>query len=329
MHPTSDASSPARLAPPTAALSRLRMRHLQLVIAVAETGSIRKAATRLDISQPAASELLRDVEHLFGKTLFVRSRRGITATPAAAGLLERACVILRELDLAHQELSPTRSVSAPLRIGAVSHVIHELLPPAIARLEAIRPGTRLLVREAGVEPLLGSLLGGELDCVIGRLSPGYFKSEAPSLVFWTISDVPMCVIAPPDHPLAKRRRVTMADLVAADWALLPPDGLTVRMFNQAFLRANAEPPIPKVVSDSMEDTFCIAMGARMLTLAPLTRARREQARGASRILPIDISIDLPPVAFICRRSTTRVAALMAFRDAVLGGAAPSRAPGPA
>ena len=303
-------------------LGRLRLRDLQLIEAIDELGSVRKAAERLGITQPAASALVRDVERAFGTRLYDRSTRGMIPLAGAQRLLERARIALRELEAAGDELSSASSPTQCLRVGAVSHAIHEVLPAAIGRMLDARPDTRIDVVEAGINDLLAQLQNGSVDCVVGRLSPDFFSERSASLVSWTLYPVPLCVVAPPGHPLGRRKRVTIADLASARWALLPPDVLTSRLFAQAFLREGLMPPVAVVQARSMANMLAIASRAALLTLAPARRALQDQKLGLLRIVPVALELALPPVAIICRKSSATLPSIIAMRDALVAGRVP-------
>lgn len=184
-------------------LSRLRIRHLQLIELIEDLGSIRKAAAQLHITQPAASELVRDAERIFGAVLYDRSTRGLKPRPEATHLLERVRIALRELEVAAEEIGGSRPSSPQLTVGAVSHAIQHFLPAAVDELLTLLPDLRLRVREGTINQLLASLQAGEFDCVVGRVSPDYFHGSPNGLAFWTLLPEPLCVVVPPHHRLAK------------------------------------------------------------------------------------------------------------------------------
>ena len=301
------------------------MRHLELVERLAEHGSLRRAAGALGISQPAASELVRDLEQVFGVPLYQRTARGLRPLGSAVLLLERARIALRELDRAQDALMAADGTPARhLRVGAVSHAVHNVLPLAVGSLARSEPELRVRIREAAIHELLPLLQKGELDCVIGRLSPDYFSSGTPSrLLFWHLGPEPIVLVAPTGHPLARRRRLDLAALAGAQWVLLPPEVLTSRLFSQAFLRAGLAPPRACIVSDSMASNLALAVGASMLTLATVRAARRMQVLGLVRILNVRLDLGMPPLAFICRDSSAGDIPIAALREALLALSGPA------
>lgn len=304
---------------PKSKLGRLRIRQLQLFEQLFETGSIRNAAIRIGVTQPAASEMLREIEDIFGLRLFDRARRGVVPLPSARVLLERVRIALRELESAGVELEASAASSLPrLRVGAVPHAVVQLFPQAIAEMLTGTNATRITLREGSINKLVEQLKLGELDCVVGRLSPDHFSMESTyPVVFWRLVDDPLCVVCAATHPLARRRKIALADLAEYSWALPAATGLTTQLVHQAFLRAGLPVPPTLVESDHMVSSVAICTGTALLTVAASAESRRQERLGLVRVLPIDFDLGAPPLAMICRASSAHSASVVAFRDALV------------
>lgn len=300
-------------------LGRLRIRQLQLFEQLFATGSIRNAAIQIGVTQPAASEMLREIEGIFGHRLFDRARRGVTPLPGARLLLERVRIALREIEAAGAELDAPGAGGLPrLRVGAVQNAVVQLLPAAIAEMLSGTNATRIMLREASINDLLEQLEQGDLDCVVGRLSRDHFSGEsAHLLVFWRLVDDPLCVVCAATHPLAKRRKMVLADLAGYSWVLPPIAELTTQLVHQAFLRAGLPVPPTLVEAEKMASRLAICTGTELLTVAASAEARRQMRLGLIRVLPVDFDLGAPPLAMICRPGSARSATVVAFRDALL------------
>jgi DNA-binding transcriptional LysR family regulator len=301
------------------ALARLRLRHLQLLELLQEVGTARKAAERLHLSHPAVSQMLREIEEAFGGQLFERSRRGVAPNARLQLLLRRTRAMLGEAQAAEREL---QAAPSPLiRLGANFHLLTHLMPDAIRRLRGQHPGLRLSLHEGSVDNMLESLAAGGLDCVIGRLSAGYARdSRARELKFWTLYKGRHCVVAGLDHPLAKKRRLTLADLAGEDWALSHADGQSRDVLNRSFLLAGLPPPQPVIECRPYYVNLSFVTGTRLVTVAMESEARRAQAAGLIRILPVSLDADFAPNAFLCRRSTEDDPWVSTVRAAVMESA---------
>lgn len=307
---------------PKSRLGRLRIRQLQLFEQLFETGSIRNAAIRIGVTQPAASEMLREIEDIFGLRLFDRARRGVVPLPSACVLLERVRISLRELESAGVELEASATGGLPrLRVGAVQHAVVQLFPKAIAEMLMGTNAVRLMLREGSINNLVEQIKLGELDCVVGRLSPDLFSMESTyPVVFWRLVDDPLCVVCATTHPLAGKRRIALADLAQYSWALPAATGLTTQLVYQAFLRAGLPVPSTLVESDHMASSVAICTGTTLLTVAANAESRRQERLGLIRVLPIDFDLGAPPLAMICRAGSAQSTAVVAFRDALIRAA---------
>ena len=121
--------------------ARVRARHLALVVALADLGSLRRAAAAIALTQPAATKLLHDLEDAMGAPLFERHRWGMSPTPAGDTLVLAARGMLNDLAHAHADIAARgRGAVGSLRIGAVTGAVPRFLAPAIVALQARASG---------------------------------------------------------------------------------------------------------------------------------------------------------------------------------------------
>lgn len=312
-------------------LSKIRIRHLTLLSLLVEFGSIRQAAARLHITQPAVSRMVIDLEQAFGGPLFERSAQGMTPNTRALALLRRSQVMLKELATAESELD-TPLPQPKIRIGAVSHVVLGLLPQAISLLESSSPCLHISIRTASIIPLLGSLRDGDLDCVVGRLSSKHFPAAdmpvsdgfAADLDYQVLYDEPLCVVATKQHPLSKRHQVHWKDLVKERWLLPTPGGLVYRLIENEFLNAGYSIPAAVIECDQYAFSLPIVAKTKLITVVPINEARKYS--GSVKILPIQTQIAAPPLVFAFRRSSSDMTSLNAVRHAIIEAAGASLQP---
>src|SRR5690242_16305570 len=118
-------------------LSRLRFRHLQMLGALADTGGIRRAAQRLNLTQPAVSKALGEIEQAFGYALFTRTPKGLAPTPAGRVVLRGAALLVNEASQLHAEARAAQAeAEASLRLGVAAFVAMSLVPQVLAALAA-------------------------------------------------------------------------------------------------------------------------------------------------------------------------------------------------
>ena len=184
-------------------------RLLRYFTAVAEAGSLTRAAERLFVSQPALTKQIRQLEAQLGVPLFTRSRAGMALTEAGRALQERVPVLLAGWD---QALRHTRSAAGRaarvLRIGFLDGAAIESTPAVTAEFGRRRPGWRVDLRQATWSDPTAGLADGHVDAALLRLPfPG---QEA--LRVETLFTEPRWVALPTLHPMATRERIAFRDL---------------------------------------------------------------------------------------------------------------------
>ena len=226
-------------------LRRLRIRHLQLLALLDDLGSVRSAADQLSLSQPAVSKMLAEVESAFGRRLFDRSRRGVSANAYGRAAIHRARVVLNELQGAAHELQGMRGGGGLLRLGTLS--VTDIVPAAVVRLLRRLPGSCVQIREGQVQELIAALLDGELDCVFGALVPAAIESQPiEQLTVNVIFEDRLCVLVNAAHALAGKRRLQWADLLDCRWVASPRSTVVRQAFIAAFTNLGLAAPTPVV-----------------------------------------------------------------------------------
>lgn len=314
---------------------RLRLRHLELLVALAEAGTMRAAATRLNLSQPALSKMLVEVEDGFGARLFERTPQGVVANALGQAAVYRARVILGELGRGREEVEALRAgASGVLRLGTLS--VTTSVPRAIAHLRQVVPGARVQVQEGRVRELVQRLLDGELDAVFGAITPELLASDLlPLLRPELLLPDELCVVCAAVHPLARKRALAWRDLSGQAWVAPPKDTLVRQALMTAFLNEGLPPPEPAVeVLSSVTVGSLLRLDALLLGAVRLEHAQDELGRGGMRRLRVEPVVPLPSLGLYTRRSAGAAPplvealgeALRRFGEAGRAGAAGQRRP---
>ncbi len=203
----------------------VRLRQLQLLLALEECGSIVKAAGHLDMSQSAATQALAELERVLDIQLFERHSRGIRPTQAGQALIGTVRGVMNELEEVSETLASIRmGASAALRLGAIPSAAHAILAPLLARFYASRPRqVHLDVQEGEGSRLLPLLINGGLDAVFCR-QPRLLPER---LVFAPLLSDRAVFVAASTHPLAHTRQLPLSALADAHW-ILPTSNIAVR-----------------------------------------------------------------------------------------------------
>ncbi|KJK16791.1 LysR family transcriptional regulator [Pseudomonas sp. NPDC087612] len=197
-------------------------RHLRYFLAIADTGSITRAAEHLGIAQPALSQALVRMENELGVKLFERSRRGAVLTPAATAIIDDIRVSLARIDAATQR---ARAIGAKragrLIIGFVSTALFGALPRALDRMQANYPGVEVVLREMSNAEQGLALQRGEID--IGLLhTPVSIQGNMREKL---ISQDPLIAVLPSGYALGEDGKVGMEQLAATGLVWFPEQQL--------------------------------------------------------------------------------------------------------
>ncbi len=305
---------------------RLRLRHVELLVALEEAGTMRAAANRLHLSQPAISKMLVEAEDALGARLFERTRQGVRTTAAGVAAVHRARVVLGELAHARDEVHAIRSgASAVLRVGTFS--VTAAVPAAVVQLRRRVPGVAVRIHEARVRELIQLLLEGELDCVFGALTTELLGSDLlRSLQSEVLLEDRLCVLAASSNPAVRRRRLRWVDLRDADWVAPPKQTLVRQAFMTAFLNEGVDPPEPVIEAmSSVTIGAVLRLDPKLLCAVRYEHARDEVTRGGVRQLAVMPPVALPPLGLFTRRGgieTTPVVREFARAIRAVGAHAP-------
>ncbi|AET93911.1 LysR family transcriptional regulator (plasmid) [Burkholderia sp. YI23] len=220
--------------------NRLKTRQLLLIVALAEEGNIHRAAAVLNMTQPAASKLLRELEETLGVALFEREPRGVRATLYGDAMIRHARAVLGSLDQAQEELVALASGRlGHVALGAITSPGVRLLPAAVAAVKRAHADIRISVEIDTSNVLLERLAQEKLDIVIGRLSVEHDKVR---LRYEQLAGEPVRAVVRAGHPLLSEKALTLSDVRDAAW-LVPPAGSVLRhRFELMFQRASLAPP---------------------------------------------------------------------------------------
>ncbi|MDQ8703610.1 LysR family transcriptional regulator [Streptomyces sp. LHD-70] len=220
----------------------LELRHLKTIRAIADAGSLTRAATALGLAQPALSTQLKRIERALGGPLFERGRQGVRTTALGELVLARARIVLPAVSELQQEavrFARTWDRPGELTIGGTHG---PLLGGLVDRLADSAPGLRVSTRTSWSEREIAEyVVAGRLDfALIGACGvappPG-----GGTLVWREVAVDPVFVMLAESHPLAGRSEVELAELAAEDWTDVPGDGCFADCFAAACARAGFTP----------------------------------------------------------------------------------------
>jgi DNA-binding transcriptional LysR family regulator len=220
----------------------IELRHLRVVCAIAETGSVTKAAATLGLAQPALTTQLQRIERALGGPLFERDRRGARPTALGELVLARARVLIpavKGLQDDAAQLAGTGEVMSQYRIGTTNGPI---VGGLVHRLSAAHPTKHVSTYATwSADELAELVLAGKLDYALIGACADSTPSAEYGLAWRAVCVDAVCVLMSDQHPLAGHAEVDLADLADERWANAPGDGCFTDCFAAACARAGFTP----------------------------------------------------------------------------------------
>jgi DNA-binding transcriptional LysR family regulator len=266
--------------------ARLKTRQLLLLIALDDFRNIHRAADELNMTQPAASKQVKDLEEMLGVRLFDRLPRGMEPTLYGETMIRHARMALTSLSLAHDDIVALKAgLAGQVEVGVIMTPAMALLPRAIARVKQVAPLLRIGVQLESSNVLLAKLQRGGLDFMIGRIMENV---DSAGLIYEELTGEPACAVVRPGHPLLERRDLVLADIAALPWILPPPGSILRHRFDMMFRRAGLAPPIDVVDSTALLLVTALLQHTDSLHVMPIEVARYYASLNVLKILPIEL-----------------------------------------
>ncbi len=278
--------------------ARLKTRQLMLLIAIEEEGNIHRAAEVLNMSQPAASKLLKDLEDMMDVSLFERLPRGMRATWYGESMIRHARIALSSLGEAGAEIEALKAGhSGNVAIGAIAGPAMTLLPTALADITGQHPHLRVSLLVESSDVLLERLSQNKLDLMIGRL---FARHDKRNLQYEALADEEVCAIVRPQHPILDLKKPGLRELSQAAW-IVPPEGSVLRhRFELMFQSAGLEPPQQVIGTAALMFLTKMLQQSDYIAVVPVDVARHYAEHGMVKIVPVELSCNMDSFGIITR-----------------------------
>jgi DNA-binding transcriptional LysR family regulator len=290
----------------SAALSRIRLRHLSCFVVVAQERTLARAAERLHLSQPAVSKTLTELERLAGQRLVERSRAGTQLTEAGERFLRYAQDVTRALDSAAAALTDAEPQRYPIvRVAALPTAAGGLLAHAIARLQGRRPHAGVRVQTGHNPELLAAVRAGEADFAVGRTAEPAMMTGVSFELLYAES---LAVVTRPEHRLAALapagRSVTLLSLLSYP-LIIPGTGTAPRHDVEGLFQAQgiALPP-GRTETQSVSLARALTLLSDAVWIAPQRAVQPDLDRGWLRKLNVAMPGNAEPVGILAASGTT-------------------------
>ncbi len=293
---------------------RIKLRHIEAFAAIARGGSLKAACAELNLTQPALSKTLRELEEVLEVRLMERDRGGARLTPEGRVFLEYAAMSLAALRRGVDGVGALRTGgSQRLRVGTLPSVAARLMPATIARFQPMAPDVLLTLRDGPHGQLLQELRDGGLDLVIGRQGPPA-TMQGVSFTQLYVEHV-VCVVRP-GHPLLGRPLT--AGMLEGWPVIYPPTRAAIRpLVDRWLIEQGAGPFASRVESVSGAFGRNLASESDWVWIISEGVVARDLSEGRLMRLGLDMSLTAGPVGLMARPDEASSRARQLFERAVL------------
>lgn len=280
---------------------RIRLRHLHTFVAVAQQGTLGRAAETLNLSQPALSKTLNELEQLTGTRLFERGRLGAQLTLVGEQFLTHAVKVLDALNSAGQALNRKEGLNNDIvRIGALPTAALGILPTVIGQFHKQQKDITLQVATMNNTMLLAGLKSGEIDIGIGRMSDPELMSGLHYELLFLES---LKLVVRPGHPLLQET-VTLRRVM--EWpVVVSPKGTVPRQNAEALLQSQGcKMPAGCIETLSASLSRQLTVDFDYVWFVPSGAVKDDLRRGVLTALPIATQGAGEPIGILTRVDAT-------------------------
>jgi DNA-binding transcriptional LysR family regulator len=292
---------------------RLKLRDVDILLAVIQTGSMGKAAGALNMSQPAVSKAIAGLEHTLGVRLLDRSRQGVEPTPYGRALIKRGVAMFDELRQGVEDIaSLTDPTVGEIRMGGSEHTISAIYSPVVHRLSRQYPRMSFHIVVGDLRTMSQELEARHIDFVVSRMYSSPSEEHSVEVLF----EDPLVVVTGPNNALARRRKIEVAELLNEPWTLQPRENNFGAFTLDALHAAGLAPPRIMVATTSSNLRGEMLATGRYLTMVPRYWVLLPRKHPSLRILPVEFPNTRLKVAIITLKNRSLSRATELFIDGI-------------
>jgi len=282
---------------------RIRLQDVHVLMAVVQAGSMGKAARHLNTSQPNISKSIADLERELRVRLLDRYHQGVKPTEYGRALLDGGTIVFDELRQTVKNIEfLTDPAAGEVRIGCTPLLAESFGPAVVDRLSRSHPRVVFHLATGYAEELHLRLRERDVDLVMARKF-GPLVDERLSFEF--LFDDRSVVVAGSRSPWARRRRITLAELVNEPWVLPPRGRGMTSIAMEAFTASGLNYPRATVVMDSPPQArMSLLVTGRFLTIFPASAIRFSAQRSEIKVLPVELPMARVPIGVVTLENRT-------------------------
>jgi DNA-binding transcriptional LysR family regulator len=281
---------------------RLKLRQFEILLAVAETGSMAKAAARLAISQPGISRAIADMEHMLRVPLFDRSTQGVEPTQYGRALLKHGIAAFDEIDQGVKEVQFLADPAAgKMKIGSGAGLSEGIVLSVINHLSRQFPRVIFHIAHHQGTTLYEQLRERNIEIGLLRAS-GPVREE--DIGFEPLFEEPLIVVAGVDNPWTRRRKIKLSELVNERWTWPPEGSFFDTLVVEAFRACGLNPPQPAVYTHAFSLRLSMAATGPFLAVVPAAIMSDPDKYPSVRTLAVELPTTHRQVGIVTLKNRT-------------------------
>jgi LysR family transcriptional regulator, regulator of abg operon len=289
---------------------RMKLSQLRNFIAVVEAGTVRHAASNLNLSQSSVSKSIQQLEDELSAEMLHRSTHGVTPTAAGKVLLAHAKVIEAELRHARNDVQTVQGAQVgEIRVSASPTVAMGLLPRAVVAFQRVRPRVSFRISEDVYPDILPAIRTGDIDFAICLVPT---RPRDQTLHYMSLVKDHLVPAVRADHPLIGAHRLKLTDLLDLDWIIYRRSHTGLDVFEQTFASNDVALPRSTIECTSFACALALVENGDYVTLVPSQIFFGGRTPPSIALLPLDSPMQSWQVAIISRAKHELSAVCLAF-----------------
>jgi DNA-binding transcriptional LysR family regulator len=300
----------------------LKFKHLVLIDTLARTRNMHAAALHMNLSQPAVSKMLREIERLLGFDLFERLPRNMPPTALGEHVVRYAQIALNDANKFVDQISSLREGGHGfLKVGAIFAAAAVVLPDAIVQLKQRWPLLSIEIVEQTSDHLMEMLDDKKLDLAVARYTN---ENQQQVYDFQALAPEPFCMVVNSRHPLTELDEAPLQELGKWPWILYPVGTPIRARMEQAFAQAGIATPKNTIDTISMQTFLQVLQSGPMIAMLPASMAQPHLETGLLKVLNTPLKLAPQDYGILTRRGEPLLGAASEFAEILLANAQVAR-----
>jgi DNA-binding transcriptional LysR family regulator len=300
----------------------LKFKHLVLIDTLARTRNMHAAALHMNLSQPAVSKMLREIERLLGFDLFERLPRNMPPTALGEHVVRYAQIALNDANKFVDQISSLREGGHGfLKVGAIFAATAVVLPDAIVQLKQRWPLLSIEIVEQTSDHLMEMLDDKKLDLAVARYTN---ENQQQVYDFQALAPEPFCMVVNSRHPLTELDEAPLQELGKWPWILYPVGTPIRARMEHAFAQAGIATPKNTIDTISMQTFLQVLQSGPMIAMLPASMAQPHLETGLLKVLNTPLKLAPQDYGILTRRGEPLLGAASEFAEILLANAQVAR-----